>query len=169
MIDPEFLDRIDFYPGGFGAEYGRAIGGIIDVDTHSPKEEWHGSAKVDLLDADFYLQAPIVEGLTVSAAARRSYVDAVLAAALPIISANSPTVAPSYYDYQLRVDYRPPRSNQQWGLFFFGSDDVLDVVDNGSGTQVSVNEHMGFQRLAASWGWHDGDPQADREALCRRR
>ena len=29
----EFLDRLDFLPGGFGPRYGRAIGGIVDAFT----------------------------------------------------------------------------------------------------------------------------------------
>ena len=160
VVNPEFLDRIDFFPGGFGPEYGRAIGGIVDVQTRAPKQdEWHGSAKIDLIDTGVYVAMPIAPGLTVSAAERRSYLDAVLGVALPIAGA-SVTVAPVYYDYQLRVDYQPPEMKKnKFKLFFFGSDDYLTVVDPGAlpgGSDFKINDHQGFQRLQGAWIWHDG-------------
>ena len=34
VINEQLLDRIDFYPGGYGAYYGRNLTGAIDVGTH---------------------------------------------------------------------------------------------------------------------------------------
>jgi len=160
VVNPEFLDRIDFYPGGFGPEYGRAIGGIVDVQTRAPKpNEWHGSAKIDLIDTGVYLTAPITDGLSVSVAARRSYLDAILGIVLGA-SDTSVRVAPVYYDYQLRVDWAPPSSpHNKYKLFVFGSDDALTLVDPGGlpgGADFAVNDHQAFQRILASWRWHDG-------------
>ena len=40
VFPTEALSRIDFLPGGFGVRYGRAIGGVVDVETrggrHTP-------------------------------------------------------------------------------------------------------------------------------------
>jgi TonB family protein len=161
VVNPEFLDRIDFYPGGFGPEYGRAIGGIVDVQTRAPKaDEWHGSGKIDLIDTGVYLAAPIADGLSVSAAARRSYLDAVLGVVLPLLGDNTVSVSPRYYDYQLRVDWAPPRSpKNRYRIFAFGSDDLLTVVSAGNSnpaTNFTLNNHISFQRLSAGWTFHDG-------------
>ena len=41
-----------FIPGGYGAQYGRGLGGLVKVDTREPSSDrLHGSAAVDLLDA----------------------------------------------------------------------------------------------------------------------
>src|SRR6185369_13325623 len=36
IVPSEMLERIDFYPGNFGPQYGRATGGIVDVGVRSP-------------------------------------------------------------------------------------------------------------------------------------
>jgi TonB family protein len=156
VINPEFLDRIDFYPGGFGSEYGRAIGGIVDVQTRGPKgDDYHGSGKIDLIDTGVFLSAPVVDGLTVSAAARRSYIDSLLPGVLPLFTNAAVVVAPRYYDYQLRADYKPPSAPKNtFKIFGFGSDDNLTAVASGilpGGATYQINNHISFGRLVGSW------------------
>ena len=152
VINPEFLDRVDFYPGGFGAEYGRAIGGIVDVYTRKQdSSEWHGSAKVDLIDAGAYVTVPISKSFSISAAFRRSYIDVVL----PFIlrrARSTATATPRYYDYQLRLDYHPPESKHSFKVFFFGSDDLLKIVNKDNvANSFQLNQHIGFERLMGAW------------------
>ncbi|MFT3708775.1 MAG: TonB family protein [Archangium sp.] len=86
VVNAEFLDKVDFFPGGFGARYGRAVGGVVDVSSRKgASDAWHGVAKVDLLDASIFLEVPITDGVSVAAAARRSYIDALLPLVLPKI------------------------------------------------------------------------------------
>jgi hypothetical protein len=37
VVNAEFLEDISFYPGGFGAYYGRATAGIVDVSSRKPE------------------------------------------------------------------------------------------------------------------------------------
>ena len=152
VINSEFLDRVDFYPGGFGAEYGRAIGGIIDVYTRKQdSSEWHGSVKVDLIDASAYVSVPISKSWSISAAVRRSYIDLVL----PFIlrrARSTATATPRYYDYQLRLDYHPPESKHSFKVFLFGSDDLLKITNKDTvANSFQLNQHIGFERLMGSW------------------
>ena len=39
VIPTEMLDRIDFYPGNFSSQYGRAMGGVVDVGLRSPRTQ----------------------------------------------------------------------------------------------------------------------------------
>lgn len=153
VVNSEFIDRIDFYPGGFGPKYGRAIGGVVDITTRSPSnEKISGSAKIDLIDSGVYLSAPIVEGLTVSVAARRSYLDTILPVVLPFFTDAAVLVAPRYYDYQARVDWRPQNAKRhKLRLFVFGSDDKLQVVASGvlpGGASFDVNNRITFIRAS---------------------
>ncbi|MFN7133521.1 MAG: TonB family protein, partial [Myxococcales bacterium] len=60
VINAEMLDRIDFFPGGFGPRYGRAIGGILDAGLRRPDPEAvHGAAQVSVLDAYAFVEAPV--------------------------------------------------------------------------------------------------------------
>jgi hypothetical protein len=39
-----FLDEVEVVSAGYGAEYGRALGGVVNLATKSGSNEWHGSA-----------------------------------------------------------------------------------------------------------------------------
>jgi len=43
IVSSELLSRIDFLPGNFSARYGRAMGGIVEVELRPPrKDRWGG-------------------------------------------------------------------------------------------------------------------------------
>ena len=39
-----FLEEVEVVSAGYGAEYGRALGGVVNMATKSGTNEWHGSA-----------------------------------------------------------------------------------------------------------------------------
>ena len=39
-----FLEEVEVVSAGYGAEYGRALGGVVNIATKSGTNEWHGSA-----------------------------------------------------------------------------------------------------------------------------
>jgi TonB family protein len=166
VVNAEFLDRIDFYPGGFGARYGRALGGILDVRTRKgAADTLHGSAKVDVLDAGFFLESPVAENVSVAAAARRSYIDVLL----PLFLSDdedggSLVVVPRYWDYQVRVDVGPqeaPAGGAPQNTFYamaFGSDDILRLVATGGARnrEVNLDVHTLFHRVKGNWTYRHG-------------
>ncbi len=168
IVNAEFLDRVDFYPGGFGARYGRAVGGVVDVASRKgAADTLHGVAKVDLQDSSIFLETPLTDGVSIAAAARRSYIDLILPAVLPQTpTGGSLLVLPAYWDYQVRLDVGPKRGEPTDGksifsLFAFGSDDQLKVVASGGGLNrdVSVDFRTNFHRLVGSWTYRQGNVQ----------
>ncbi len=169
VVNAEFLDQLDFYPGGFSSEYGRAVGGIVEVGTRKgAADTLHGSVKVDVLDAGFFLESPITDGISVAAAARRSYIDVLLPAFLPKTEGSTLSVVPRYWDYQLRVDFGAKRSAdaavQSGGarstgyIMAFGSDDQLRLVSGGPKTErdIQLNTHTLFHRVKGDWTYRKG-------------
>lgn len=91
------MEKVDFYPGGYPARYGRFAGGILSGDTRRPAEEWHGEGNVRLFDAGALVEAPFAEGRgSALVAGRYSYTAA-------IISLAAPEAVLDYWDYQGRV------------------------------------------------------------------
>ncbi|MGH7330611.1 MAG: TonB family protein, partial [Polyangiaceae bacterium] len=39
VVPTELIEKLDFYPGNFSAEYGRGMGGIVDVGIRNPKKD----------------------------------------------------------------------------------------------------------------------------------
>jgi TonB family protein len=159
VVNPEFLDALDFYPGGFGPRYGRAIGGIVNARTRrGGEEDLHGSFKVDLIDSAAFVEAPLSTKLSVAASARRSYIDALLPSAIPNGGDGTISILPRYWDYQVRADYGKRGERHQLTLMAFGSDDRLSVASSGSQRQrdFSLATHTGFHRARLTWTFHQG-------------
>jgi hypothetical protein len=127
VIPSEMLDHIDFYPGNFGPQYGRATGGIVDVGARSPRKEGYGGLfQVDMLDARLLAEGAITPQTRFMVAGRRSWLDAWLA---PVVENSGLAVssAPVYYDYQAMIEHDVSRDTTA-RLFAFGSDDRLELL-----------------------------------------
>ena len=149
------VERIDFYPGNFSVEYGRATGGIIDVDLKNlaPKKIG-GYADVSILDTSLYLEVPINEKTAIAVAGRRSYIDALLGPLLP--DDGTTFVLPRYYDGQVLASYRPAPAHRL-ETFFFYSDDKFEVLfdepvgDNPNSIPITdIGYTVDFARAIAS-------------------
>ena len=127
VLPTEFIEEINFYPGGFAVDYGRATGGIIDIETtNDVAERTSGHVDINLYDAGSFLRAPLSDSVMIEAGVRRSYIDGVLGAAADVIPLNF-TTAPRYYDYQLRLTAELDERNT-FSWLMLGSDDQLDFV-----------------------------------------
>ncbi|OIP44047.1 MAG: hypothetical protein AUK47_01665 [Deltaproteobacteria bacterium CG2_30_63_29] len=128
VINSDILSSIDFYPGNFSARYGRAMGGILDVKTRAPrKDRFSGYVDVDIIDISALLEGPITQDLSFQLSARRSYFDTILPLVLPDDAGLDLTVAPRYWDYQGRINWKPA-PHHELEAFSYGSDDVLEFL-----------------------------------------
>jgi len=151
VVPSEILERIDFYPGNFGPQYGRATGGIVDVGIRSPKKDRLGGLlQVDLIDARMLVEGPINKSTRFMLGGRRSWLDAWLGPALRGAGVGV-TVAPVYYDYQAMIEHDLTRDTTV-RLFAFGSDDRMkltlnapDAKDPAFGGDAGL--HQGFWRV----------------------
>lgn len=122
VVHPSLIDRVDFYPGGYPAQYGRFAGGIVAGETRGPAGKTTGEAEVRLFDAGVLGETTFANGKA----------DALVAGRYGYPSLIVPLFAPktqlAYWDYQARVSYRAtPRDRLT--AFVFGSFDELDNRD----------------------------------------
>src|SRR5437764_6528424 len=154
VINEQLLDRIDFYPGGYGAVYGRNLTAAIDVGTRKGDAMgFHGQGSLDLIQAVAFVEGPIDPRTQVALAARRSHVDVFL----PLFIPNDPnrgvtSIVPIYWDYQARLDHKLA-GGDRLSLLLFGSSDALTVVQKGGRRTLplSVDSRLAFHRFVASW------------------
>ncbi|WP_224366221.1 TonB family protein [Hyalangium versicolor] len=167
VVNAEFIDSLDFYPGGYGSQYGRAVGGVVDVATRKgASDTLHGSVKVDVMDAGFFIEAAITDGVSVAAAARRSYVDALIPLFIPDDEGSTISVVPKYWDYQVRVDFglrskdapAPGAARSTGHIMAFGADDQLGIVASGDdeARDIKLGTHTHFHRIKGDWTYRWG-------------
>ncbi|HZF30273.1 MAG TPA: TonB-dependent receptor, partial [Gammaproteobacteria bacterium] len=152
VISPNLVEKLDFFPGGFGARYGRFSGGLVDVTLRTDVgRQLHGSVDVNALDSSAFFEGPVGAGWRVSAALRRSYIDVLLPLFIPKkIGASFVTVVPVYYDYQARAEH-DLRNGGRIVIEAFGADDRIDVVAQDPSRKIDFDQHTGSQRLMAIW------------------
>ena len=148
VLPTEVLDHIDFYPGNFGAQYGRGMGGIVDVAVRGPKNDGklHGMAQVDFIDARVVAERSLGKGWSFLVGGRRSYFDLWLG---PILEqAGGVSTAPRYYDYQvmLKKEFAP---DHELRFFLFGSDDRIEIFGSDFGGDFALGG--GIRALTAFW------------------
>jgi TonB family protein len=103
VVHTDLVQAVELIPGGYGATYGRGLGGLITVTTRdSDLKRRHLSAQLDVLDASVSGSGPITNGWTFAIAGRRSHLDSTLSAVTDKdVGAYFPI--PQYYDGQARV------------------------------------------------------------------
>jgi TonB family protein len=151
VIPLEALEKMDFRPGNFGPEYGRAMGGVVDIGLRAPlKDRYSGIVQFDVIDGRLLLQGPLGKRTRALIAGRRSWLDAWYGAVMPKDQV-AVKAAPVYWDGQFVLEHDLTRRTTAQ-IFAFGSDDKLallikspDAQDPGGGGRLGA--HVGFMRV----------------------
>lgn len=154
VYNSEMLANVAYYPGGYSARFGRAIGGIINVETRQAKTEkesknMHGYLDIDLIDTSALIEVPIDEDSGVAVAFRRSYIDAVLPFFLPDDVADIVVALPVYYDWQLQYNNRITKKDTIT-FNFFGSQDSLELYFGKPQGDANIAGDFGFEIFAST-------------------
>lgn len=143
VVHPSLIDRVDFYPGGYPAQFGRFTGGILSGELAPVPDRAHAEANIRLFDAGGLVSTPFADGRgDVLVSGRYGYPG-------PLVSLFDPNVSLSYWDYQTRVSWRTS-DHDQISAFAFGSYDSLYSRDNAS---EPMQELLGiqFHRVDLRW------------------
>ena len=139
VIHPEFIDHVDFYPGGFPVNYGGYTGGIIDGVTRAARPDEHRiDMDLNLTQSGGFVRQPVPQlGMTATIAGRIGYPGILL-------SLLAPDVSLSYWDYQARFD--GGRAGHRWTVFFYGAKDELKTRQS-SDMPLTTVLRFAFHRL----------------------
>ncbi|MCU1280293.1 MAG: TonB family protein / TonB-dependent receptor [bacterium] len=148
-VNASFVQSLTLLPGGYDVEHGRGLGGVVEIETRDPRSDGiHGYAQADLVDASGLLEGGIGKNFSFGAAFRVSWLEFFL----PYFLETRTRFEPKYWDYQLKLHFRLSKRDNL-DLFFFGSDDGLDVglVDTTGGPFHEFKQHTFFHRGLVRW------------------
>jgi TonB family protein len=149
VIQPALVERVDLYPGGYPARFGRFAGGIVSAEATAPSTELHGEGVLRLFDAGGMVESGFAGGRgTALVGGRYSYTAGILSLVVPELTLD-------YRDYQARVTY-DVTSRDRLTLFAFGAYDLMGQEDNEVLTVFLGSE---FYRLDLRHDHDFGDAQ----------
>lgn len=172
VVLPEALDRVDYLSAGYGAEYGRALGGLVGVVTRKPsRERVKGFAYADLINAGAAIETPVGETGSLFIGLRRSYIGNLLKAAIKEKDDDSVnlTAAPAFQDFTL-VYERPLSNRDQFRFALIGSQDSLDFIlkkppENDPKLRGDFETKTSFVRAIPQWTHRHSDRTISRLSL----
>ena len=155
IIPVESIDSLEYIPGGFGVEVGRATSGVIELTTRAGSDTPHEQAELGAGEMSALAQGT-EHGLRYTIGVRRSTLDLYLPYILPPSLDLSLTTVPRYYDEQVRLDYA---LNSKWTLRLssLGSDDALALyASRDRNADKRYLSETRFVRATAAALYHDG-------------
>lgn len=152
---PRFLEAVEFVPGNFSADYGRLIGGIVNVRVRDPSADLvRGEVDLNLYDLALALEGPASSTWSVGGAFRRSWVDAILPLFVPSDSNVTFSTAPRFYDYQFLATWKPEPRDAVRFLFFGSQDKLAGIIKRPQGDPTTAGDlfaRIAFHELRATW------------------
>lgn len=158
IIEPELVESVDYYAGGFGAEYGEATGGVIKVNMRDPRiDRIGGFANLSLLSSSLMVEGPITEKDSFSFTIKRGLLDLytlIITELTPAKNEISFSQYPVYYDGSFMYVHNFSKTNK-FKLMGFGSYDTMkmtmaDESENARFSNKFSNE-TAFGELIGEW------------------
>ncbi len=125
MLNMRFINRVDFFTGGFDASYGNRLSSIIDIGyREGNKEGFHGQANLSLIGFGAQAEGPFAKG-------KGSYMFSGYRSYLDIVSGMLGSDTPSdYYDIQGKITYDIDESNRLSFLTINGHSETVEDPAN---------------------------------------
>ncbi len=161
ILPSDFVRSVELVPGGYGAGFGRGLGGLVTVSLRPLDEEGiHGSVGADVIDASADVRAKVSDRVHVAVGFRKSYLDTVLTS-VTSTDVGDIVPIPRYWDGQARVvyDLAPHETVELGGLV--SSDRIAhSLVTPDPSLTTRQTTATDFQRIYARYEKHMDDGSA---------
>jgi len=165
VIDPDMINSVEFFKGGFTSEYGGRISSVLNiVSKDGNKKSFGAKGSASFLTTKTLIEGPIPNGSFVISG-RKSYSNDILKKFL-----NDQVVPIDFYDVSFKLNYSSPDlwENGKFVLFGFLSNDNLDYEDPLKENFKWSSSLFGFEwlqvydvplysRIALSYSKFDGE------------
>ena len=142
VIDPEIINGVEFYKGGFTSEYGGRLSSVLDIHTKEGNKSVY-STKVasSFLSGKILVEGPIPNGSFI-ATGRKSFSNRILKKFL-----NDQNVPLNFYDFSFKLNYSSKDflNNARFSLFGFFTGDNLKYADPSRENFKWTNSLLGIE------------------------
>lgn len=164
VIEPELVESLDFFAGGFSSEYFNTMGGIVQINLRDPrKDRWGGYLNLSLLNFSFMVEGPLSKKDYLAVAFKRGMIDAYVKIVEEIgVFDNfiSFSTYPFYYDAMILYVHEFNKKNKL-KMYTVGSwDEVRLGFDNQTSVQKMSNTaktKTQFIQHTTEWHFREND------------
>ena len=147
VIDPDMINSIEFFKGGFGARYDGRLSSVMDIITKDGNKNHFGAtAAASQLTVKSVLEGPIPDGSFIITG-RKSYSNEIFKK-----FTDNKSIPVDFYDASFKVNYSNPEFLPISKFTFFGfiSKDNINYKDNLHASFNWANSHLGFNWFTAT-------------------
>lgn len=142
VIDPDMINSLEFYKGGFDAEYGGRISSVLNIITkNGNKNNFAGKISSSFLTSKALFEGPFPDG-SFMITGRKSISNEILKKFL-----NNQTIPIDFYDASFKLNFSSPNilDKGKFSLFGFTSGDKLNYNDPKKENFNWSNNLFGFE------------------------
>ena len=140
VVTPTAVEEVEFLSAGYGPEYGRALGGIINLKTQKPKaDRWYGEGFLDITKLGALTQGPVSENSSLLVSARLSYFGQVFEKIAEEMDDFSVTTAPEFQDLYLNYNYKLSKKEEISFLAITSKDELALILKEGDDPNIEGN------------------------------
>ncbi|MBK9388774.1 MAG: TonB-dependent receptor [Bacteroidetes bacterium] len=147
VFNPDIINNIDVYKGGFPARYGGKLSSVVDITQREGNNSGlKGSLGIGITDASFTLEGPLkIENSTFIITGRKTMIDPLMAFASSLSGGSNYIVSYGFHDINGKFTWKPDNKNS-FSLNVYQGDDYLNYWSR-SGTNSGEK-----YRLSNVWG-----------------
>ena len=148
-VDIEAIEGVDLLTGGFTADYGDRMSGVLSMQSKTPRDgQVQTSVGVSLMNARVFSMGDLWDGRgSYLVSARRGYLDL-----LNSLMNNEFKLDPSYYDLLGKVEYELTDTHTL-SLHTFVANDTYGLSEKVLETNQSVNVDSVDSEYGNTYGW----------------
>jgi hypothetical protein len=146
VVDPDMINSIEFYKGGFGAKYDGRLSSVMNIITKDGNRNNFGAtAALSQLTVKTALEGPVPDGSFILTG-RKSYSNEILKK-----FTNDKSIPIDFYDASFKINYSNPEfiPISKFTLFGFVSEDKIDYQSKLHANFNWSNSNIGFSWFTA--------------------
>lgn len=147
VIDPDIVNNIDFYKGGFNAKYGGSLSSVMSINTKDGnKNEISAKASGSFISGKLLVEGPLPFGSFI-VSGRKSYSNEITKKFF-----TNGTIPIDFYDFYLKANYFDPEiiENGKFSLSYLSSSDDISKKDPKIEDYKWKNDLIGFHWFQAA-------------------
>jgi hypothetical protein len=164
ILEPELVASIDYIAGGFSAEYGDALGGVVALNVRQPRSDRMGGyVNLSWMSASFLLEGPLGEKDSLAFGMKRGFLDYYVRQVEKVDEDNEDRIDyveyPAYYDATALYSHAIASDNRI-KLIGIGSSDRLELIQDDDTVSERYSDRTTysnqFATLIGEWERQEG-------------